>query len=127
MVDQLNDALLKTNDLLKDSTVGLKETLDEVEFQEKMEQLKETLFKDSPLSNEFMKFIDQMNDLSDEEKEQLKMNLAGKAFGGDMFGNMAKKRMQAGFYEYSEFVIMVLIILFVFGKNIIDVFLFRNS
>ena len=118
MVDQLNDALLKTNDLLKETTAGLKDNLDNVDFNEKMQQIKDTLFSNSPLSNEFMKFIDEMKDLSDEEKDQLKINLAGKAFGGDMFGNMAKKRLQAGFYEYSEFAIMVLIILFVFGKII---------
>lgn len=62
-----------------------------------------------PSMEEFIKMLENMDSMSDEEKEQLKQ---------DVFKNsMGSRKVEAGLSDYMVFLVMVLLIASVFGKN----------
>lgn len=62
-----------------------------------------------PSMEEFIKMLENMDNLSDEEKEQLKLDV--------MKNSMGSRKMEAGLSDYMVFLVMVLLIASVFGKR----------
>ena len=74
-----------------------------------------------PSMEEFVKMLDTM-DMSDDDKEQLKRDLANRnAGGGGIFGDRASSNMSNRFHmqstDYFIFISMIAIIILIFGKN----------
>lgn len=61
-----------------------------------------------PSMEEFIKMLENMDNLSDEEKEQLKLDV--------MKNSMGSRKIETGFSDYMVFLVMVLLIASVFGK-----------
>ncbi|XP_019563504.1 uncharacterized protein LOC109431691 isoform X2 [Aedes albopictus] len=59
-----------------------------------------------PSMEEFIKMLENMDNLSDEEKEQLKLDV--------MKNSMGSRKMEAGLSDYMVFLVMVLLIASVF-------------
>ncbi|EAT47111.1 AAEL001767-PB [Aedes aegypti] len=59
-----------------------------------------------PSMEEFIKMLENMDNLSDEEKEQLKLDV--------MKNSMGSRKIETGFSDYMVFLVMVLLIASVF-------------
>lgn len=62
-----------------------------------------------PSLDEFIKMLEGMDSLSDEEKEQLKQDV--------LKNSMTGRKMEAGFSDYLVFLTMIVLIASVFGKH----------
>lgn len=69
-----------------------------------------------PSMDEFIKLLDNVKDMTDEEKEALKKEVLGRAQAGAAKMN----RFTATFSDYAVLVVMLAIIICIFGKYFID-------
>lgn len=75
-----------------------------------------------PTPESLTKLIDSLKDITTEEKEKLKENLAARAFNADKFKEMfsKKKTIESSPQDYIIFVGMVLLVVVVIGKSLIS-------
>jgi hypothetical protein len=105
-------------------TVGdaLKETVDSgrAAFQEEFRKAQENILKRFPTPDHFKKLMEQMKEMTKEQKEKLLSNLADSAMNPDkikeMFGGK-KHAPTAGYRDYLVFIGMVFLIVVVFGET----------
>lgn len=109
-------------DALKDTTGG-----DRVSFKEEFMKARDGILGKLPTPEQFMNLIDQLKDISEEEKEKLKRNLADRALNADKFKEMftKKKSIEANYLDYFVFIGMVMLIVVVFGERILTVITFN--
>lgn len=105
-------------------TVGdaLKETVEggRASFQEEFKKAQENILKRFPTPDHFKKLMEQMKDMTKEQKEKLLSNLADGALNPDkikeMFSNK-RKAPAANYYDYLVFIGMVLLVVVVIGES----------
>jgi len=105
-MEKIKDSI---GDALKDS-IG-----DSASLREEFKKAQENMMNKLPTPEHFMNMIDQLKDMSDEEKEKLKKNLLERALNADKFKEMFNKR-KGPEANYFIFVGMILLIVVVFGE-----------
>lgn len=63
-----------------------------------------------PSMEDFIKMLEHMDSLSDEEKEQLKLDVMKNSMG-------TNRKIETGLSDYMVFLVMILLIASVFGKS----------
>lgn len=91
-----------------------------VTHKEEFNKIRDSVLGKLPSPEEFFKLIERMKDMTDEEKEKLKQNLAERAMNAGKFKKVqeAQQTMEATYGSYFFFIGMVLLVVLVVGKNL---------
>jgi hypothetical protein len=96
---------------------------DSVNFKEEFAKAQQKMFGKFPTPESFASLIDSLKDMTEEQKEKLKRNLADRAMHADKFKEMFKGRQTAkaieviGYKDYYVFFTMFLLIVLVIGES----------
>lgn len=76
--------------------------------------------KKAPTPEDFLKIIDSLKDMSEEDREKLKRNFAERAFNSDKLKDMFKERktMELASMDYVVFIGMLALVVFVIGESL---------
>lgn len=90
-----------------------------VTFKEEFNKVRDNVLGKLPSPEEFFKLVERMKDMTDEEKEQLKQNIAERAMNAGKFKKVveAQNKLEATYQHYLFFIVMVLLVVLVIGKN----------
>lgn len=88
-------------------------------FRTEFEKAQKEFMKKAPTPEDFMKIIDQLKTLSEEEREKLKKKFAEKTFNPENMKNLFGKRqsMEISSLDYFVFIGMIALIVFVIGES----------
>lgn len=88
-------------------------------FKDEFLKAQKKMFEKFPTPESFSNLIDSLKDLTEEQKEKLKQNLADRAANADKFKEMLgkKRSMETTYQDYFVFVVMILLISAVIGEN----------
>lgn len=100
---------------------------DSVTFKEEFMKAQQKILGKFPTPESFASLIDSLKDMTEEQKEKLKKNLADRALNADKFKDMLTKRksIESSYQDYFVFVGMVLLIVVVIGESLINFFKLR--
>lgn len=109
-------------DKIVDKVAGVvKETANDerVSFKEEFAKAQKRFMENMPTPEHFMDLIDQLKDITEEEKEKLKKNIADRSLNAQKFKELftKKKSFESTYQDYYVFVGMVLLIVVVFGES----------
>lgn len=91
-----------------------------VTFKDEFNKVRDTVLGKLPSPEEFFKLVERMKDMTDEEKEKLKQNIAERAMNAGKFKKVreAQEEMETTYQHYLFFIGMVLLVVLVVGKNL---------
>jgi len=92
-----------------------------LKFGDEFERAQQKFLGAMPTPEHFMNLIDSMKDISSEEKQKLKDNILDRIKTADkfkdMFGAATKKTFDVTFSDYMVFLVMIIVMALVIGKQ----------
>lgn len=88
---------------------------DSFSFKDEFAKAQQKFLEKFPTHEHLIDLIDQLKDITDEEKEKLKQNIASRAMNAEKYKDMFTKKM--AYPDYFLFIGMVMIITILFGEN----------
>ncbi|CAO1332399.1 unnamed protein product [Diamesa tonsa] len=110
MAETVEKILSATADMAKEA---IRE--ERVTFKDEFNKVRDTVLGKLPSPEEFFKLVERMKDMTDEEKEKLKQNLAERAMNAGKFKKVmeAQDKMETTYQHYLFFIGMVLLVVLV--------------
>ena len=115
MAETVEKILSATADMAKEA---IRE--ERVTFKEEFNKVRDTVLGKLPSPEEFFKLVERMKDMTDEEKENLKKNIAERAMNAGKFKKVmeAQEKMETTYLHYLVLIGMIFFIVLVVGKNL---------
>lgn len=123
-LDLLLNALisLEMEKIVEEASDSLKNSAGE-SFKDEFLKAQKNILGKFPTPEHLKNLINQLKDLTEEEKEKLMKNIADRANTAEKFKDLfsKKNKIEVSYLDYVVFVGVVLLIIAVFGENFLDV------